>query len=360
MPACCRRSACWSPTSCATTRRRCGNPADALSMTAARRHARRRSWRARAAIWRRKGFAEPAPIVERQHRRAIRRAVVRAHRAVVRRISRGVSSPRTNAGSATLIDRGRSKSWRCACAEWALPAKPALPAARVSPPAGARAGVGSARADSADACSEPRSTAGTLSIPAIARAARPSLPGQRRRSSCRRRSRFSVDGFGNVLSDARTVIRGGAACTRPRPSHRVRGVQAPVSLDRRRDGRHAPADRLLAEHQGASRLLVRGLRPRRADDRAGRSHARAPRARCRCRCGPRSTPARMEPGDVVMVNDPFQGGTHLPDITLVSPVFLAGDRRPTFYVANRAHHSDVGGMSPGSMPVATRDLPGRL
>jgi N-methylhydantoinase B/oxoprolinase/acetone carboxylase alpha subunit len=61
----------------------------------------------------------------------------------------------------------------------------------------------------------------------------------------------------------------------------------------------------------------------------------------------------MQPGDVVMVNDPFHGGTHLPDITLVSPVFLGGDRRPTFYVANRAHHSDVGGMSPGSMPVAS-------
>jgi N-methylhydantoinase B/oxoprolinase/acetone carboxylase alpha subunit len=65
---------------------------------------------------------------------------------------------------------------------------------------------------------------------------------------------------------------------------------------------------------------------------------------------------RMEPGDVVALNDPFEGGTHLPDITLVSPVFLerAGrlERMPSFYVANRAHHSDVGGMSPGSMPVA--------
>ena len=60
----------------------------------------------------------------------------------------------------------------------------------------------------------------------------------------------------------------------------------------------------------------------------------------------------MEPGDIVMLNDPFHGGTHLPDITLVSPVFLGRERRPTFYVANRAHHSDVGGMSPGSMPVA--------
>ncbi len=60
----------------------------------------------------------------------------------------------------------------------------------------------------------------------------------------------------------------------------------------------------------------------------------------------------MTPGDMVMLNDPYQGGTHLPDITLVAPVFLGHERRPTFYVANRAHHSDVGGMSPGSMPVA--------
>jgi N-methylhydantoinase B/oxoprolinase/acetone carboxylase alpha subunit len=61
----------------------------------------------------------------------------------------------------------------------------------------------------------------------------------------------------------------------------------------------------------------------------------------------------MELGDIVILNDPFCGGTHLPDITLVSPVFLARDpRRPAFYVANRAHHSDVGGMTPGSMPLA--------
>lgn len=60
----------------------------------------------------------------------------------------------------------------------------------------------------------------------------------------------------------------------------------------------------------------------------------------------------MDAGDIVMLNDPFQGGTHLPDITLVSPVFLPKEKKPAFYVANRAHHSDVGGMSPGSMPVA--------
>jgi N-methylhydantoinase B/oxoprolinase/acetone carboxylase alpha subunit len=61
---------------------------------------------------------------------------------------------------------------------------------------------------------------------------------------------------------------------------------------------------------------------------------------------------RMGPGDVVILNDPFRGGTHLPDITLVQPVFVEGEQAPAFYVANRAHHSDVGGMSAGSMPLA--------
>jgi N-methylhydantoinase B len=64
----------------------------------------------------------------------------------------------------------------------------------------------------------------------------------------------------------------------------------------------------------------------------------------------------LGPGDIVILNDPYEGGTHLPDITLVSPVFdqaLQGRRRLLFYVANRAHHSDVGGMTPGSMPLST-------
>lgn len=62
---------------------------------------------------------------------------------------------------------------------------------------------------------------------------------------------------------------------------------------------------------------------------------------------------RMEPGDVVVLNDPFRGGTHLPDITMVQPVYLGDRDQPTFYVANRAHHSDVGGITPGSMPLST-------
>jgi len=60
----------------------------------------------------------------------------------------------------------------------------------------------------------------------------------------------------------------------------------------------------------------------------------------------------LQPGDVAILNDPFRGGTHLPDITAVSAVFVRGNRKPAFFVANRAHHADVGGMSPGSMPLA--------
>jgi len=59
---------------------------------------------------------------------------------------------------------------------------------------------------------------------------------------------------------------------------------------------------------------------------------------------------RLEPGDIVALNDPYFGGSHLPDITLVSPVYL--DEKLLGYVASRAHHADVGGMSPGSMPLA--------
>ena len=63
----------------------------------------------------------------------------------------------------------------------------------------------------------------------------------------------------------------------------------------------------------------------------------------------------MAQGDMVILNDPFKGGTHLPDVTLVAPVFDPQDPGggPVFYAANRAHHADVGGMAPGSMPLST-------
>jgi N-methylhydantoinase B len=61
---------------------------------------------------------------------------------------------------------------------------------------------------------------------------------------------------------------------------------------------------------------------------------------------------QFQDGDMAILNDPFKGGTHLPDITIVAPVFSDG-KDPAFYVANRAHHADVGGMTSGSMPLST-------
>jgi 5-oxoprolinase (ATP-hydrolysing) len=59
----------------------------------------------------------------------------------------------------------------------------------------------------------------------------------------------------------------------------------------------------------------------------------------------------MRPGDVYVLNDPYHGGTHLPDVTVVTPVYLEhGDEAPSFYVASRGHHADIGGSTPGSMP----------
>ncbi len=59
----------------------------------------------------------------------------------------------------------------------------------------------------------------------------------------------------------------------------------------------------------------------------------------------------LQQGDVVILNDPYRGGTHLPDVTMVSPVFAGG--KIAFFVASRAHHADIGGMSPGSLPLST-------
>ncbi|MGE5340927.1 MAG: hydantoinase B/oxoprolinase family protein [Candidatus Omnitrophota bacterium] len=60
---------------------------------------------------------------------------------------------------------------------------------------------------------------------------------------------------------------------------------------------------------------------------------------------------RFEKGDMAIVNDPYKGGTHLPDITMIAPVFR--NDKLSFFVANRAHHSDVGGMRAGSMPLSS-------
>ena len=70
----------------------------------------------------------------------------------------------------------------------------------------------------------------------------------------------------------------------------------------------------------------------------------------------RDNAERMRAGDVYMLNDPYHGGTHLPDITVITPVFDDTAKKVLFYVGSRGHHADVGGITPGSMPPDSRHL----
>ena len=65
---------------------------------------------------------------------------------------------------------------------------------------------------------------------------------------------------------------------------------------------------------------------------------------------------RMMPGDAYVVNDPYHGGTHLPDVTVITPVFDRGGKEILFYVGSRGHHADIGGTTPGSMPPDSRTV----
>ena len=66
--------------------------------------------------------------------------------------------------------------------------------------------------------------------------------------------------------------------------------------------------------------------------------------------------AHMHAGDVYMLNDPYRGGTHLPDITVITPVFDTDGKNLLFYVGSRGHHADIGGITPGSMPPDSRHI----
>ncbi|MEP7154539.1 MAG: hydantoinase B/oxoprolinase family protein [Betaproteobacteria bacterium] len=70
----------------------------------------------------------------------------------------------------------------------------------------------------------------------------------------------------------------------------------------------------------------------------------------------RKNAGRMKPGDVYVLNDPYNGGTHLPDVTVVTPVFSDDGTEIIFYVGSRGHHADIGGITPGSMPPFSKTV----
>jgi 5-oxoprolinase (ATP-hydrolysing) len=70
----------------------------------------------------------------------------------------------------------------------------------------------------------------------------------------------------------------------------------------------------------------------------------------------RARGATLKPGDVVALNNPYNGGTHLPDVTVITPVFDVAGREILFFVGSRGHHADIGGLTPGSTPPSSRTL----
>src|SRR5262249_22820417 len=157
--------------------------------------------------------------------------------------------------------------------------------------------------------------------------------------------------------------------------HHRGGRLPPPALHRRGDGGHPDPHLLLAEHQGARRLLhgrVRRQRPRHPPGAAGADplglHDRRrlpPAQRVPIHLGSmigavdavtaRYGPQGIAPGDMFVANDPYSGGgSHLPDINVVAPVFWQG--RIVAFVANIAHHADVGGMVPGSEAAVCRSI----
>jgi 5-oxoprolinase (ATP-hydrolysing) len=73
----------------------------------------------------------------------------------------------------------------------------------------------------------------------------------------------------------------------------------------------------------------------------------------------RRNAGKMKPGDVYVLNDPYNGGTHLPDVTVITPVFMDAGKPgagPMFYVGSRGHHADIGGITPGSMPPFSKNV----
>ena len=129
---------------------------------------------------------------------------------------------------------------------------------------------------------------------------------------------------------------------------RARDFQERVSFDRRRNGRYSAPDLFLAKYQERRDYSSAVF------DAAGNVIAMGDDMPVHLGSMPMSVRAALDalsldPGDIAILNDPYAGGTHLPDITLVMPVFVTSEEKPVFFVANRAHHADVGGMYPGSM-----------
>ena len=279
---------------------------------------------------------------------------MRRRRSARRRARRGRARPRARVGAgADRRDRGR------------------LPLRRPEPRAHRRRHPTTSR-PSTSAATGTRGRARPIEVVAVRARARTDAPlavaelppvarDARARPGGRRRARLhGVDprGLGRRARrrSARGCVRRGAVTEQLDPAGAA-GADLAAHRRRRGDGRGAAPRRVQPEHQGARRLLGRAVHRRRRAARAGRAHPRAPRldARGGARRDRRVRRRASRPGDQIVLNDPFAGGTHLNDVTLVAPAF-ADDGALVGWAANRAHHADLGGMAPGSMPPDATEI----
>ena len=147
------------------------------------------------------------------------------------------------------------------------------------------------------------------------------------------------------------VISGGA-----RPGHRRGGPQQ-ARRHRQRDGADAAEKLLLADREGRARRLRQPVHAARARRWRRRWRSRSiwrPSFPASRRILAEFPLESMREGDIYCMNDPYLGGTHLPDIAVVTPVFARG--RPIAFAATMTHHQDVGGMAPGSVPTNATEI----
>ena len=146
--------------------------------------------------------------------------------------------------------------------------------------------------------------------------------------------------------------------TSPRRSHRHGGVQQPPALHHRGHGQYADPLVVLHQHQGTQGLFGRAVRRAWPADRPGVAYSRCISARLLGSVQAvlaRYQIDQMRDGDAFVLNDPYlAGGTHMPDISIVTPVFIDGAVRA--FAANVGHHSDVGGPVPGSISGRARSV----
>ena len=355
IPACCRPGARWRAdcgARLAQTVRLVDPPPRALG--ARLRAARGAGARARCA---------PTAAATRRDRsayarRALPRPVVRAPRAARAPATAPPSTPRTAPATATPTERARSRSSTCACGRRGGARTPPLPRGgrRAAPRRAARRRrtvcAATAAGSRADALRARRARRGgrargpalitelsaTTVVPPAGRCA--SLPPATCSSSLER-------GRGSMRSDRRA-----------RPD-RARGLPTTASPPSPRRWASRSAARAFSPNIKERRdYSCARVRRARASWSRRRRTSRCISARRRSRCAPRSRACRWSRATSSSSTTRIAGGTHLPDVT----VGRAGVRRrgaaAVGYVANRAHHADIGGMSPGSMPLALRDLPG--